>query len=131
MESLHCKSWTDSSFLLILFVLVRTRVGLSMDHHCGDSNEYSVWQLHTRIIRRMDLSYLLWWKLKWKMKKRKKLCLKVMMPTLQKRPKFCMKMAESWPFMDRFPPNHHRISFLARETHSMKSKRKKEINWRN
>ena len=55
-------------------------------------------------------------KLKRKKKKLKKLGLKVMMPTLQKQPKFSMKMAESWPFMDRFPPNHHRMFFLGFST---------------
>ena len=48
-----------------------------------------------------------------------------MRTTLQKRPKFGMKMAESWPFMDQFPPNHHRISFLVHNNYSVKSKRKK------
>ena len=35
-----------------------------------------------------------------------------------------MKMTEYQLFMDQFPPNHHRISFLVHENHSVKSKRK-------
>ena len=45
-----------------------------------------------------------------------------------KRPKFGMKMAESWLFMDQFPPNHHRMFFLVHKNQPVKSKRKKEIN---
>ena len=52
--------------------------------------------------------------------KLKKLGLKVMIPRLQKSPKFGMKMAESRPFMDRFPPNHHIILLLANKFHSVK-----------
>ena len=59
-----------------------------------------------------------------KRKKWKKLGLKVMMLTLQKQPKFCMKMAESWPLMDRFPPNHHRIFSFFHKNNYVKSKRK-------
>ena len=66
-----------------------------------------------------------------KRKKLKKLGLRaffVMMPMLRKRTKFGTKMAESWPFMDQFPHNHHIMSFLAHKNHYVKSKRKK---WRN
>ena len=59
----------------------------------------------------------------------KKLGLKaffVMMPTLQKRPKFGMKMTKFWPFIDRFPSNHYRMSFLIHKNNAVKSKRKRK-----
>ena len=49
-----------------------------------------------------------------------------MMPTLQKRPKFGIKMAKSQSFMNQFPPNHHRMLFLVHRNHSVKLKEKNE-----
>ena len=48
------------------------------------------------------------------------------MPMLQKRPKFGMKMAESWLSMDQFPLNHHIMPFLIHENYAVKSKWKKK-----
>ena len=36
------------------------------------------------------------------------------------------KMAKSWPFMDQFSPNHHRIFYLVHKNYSVKSKQKNE-----
>ena len=62
-----------------------------------------------------------------KRKKLKKLGLKAMMPMLQKRPSFGMKMAESWLFMNQFPPNHHTMSVLVHKNNSRKLKKRKYI----
>ena len=53
-----------------------------------------------------------------KKKKLKKLGLKFMMSMLQKRPKFGMKMHESWLFMDQFPPLDLKAFFLSWCPHS-------------